>query len=260
MNRIASPLPAVFAVALLAASAQAQPERRPMRAPSLEDLPKLTVRGEAELLKPADQLRLDVGVVTEAPDATDAMQANSRAMQDVVMAVKHAGLTDKEYETGRFNLRPVYSGRPRTAGAEWRPKIVAYEVTNTLSIKTRKLELAGKLIQSANEAGANTINSIGFDLADPRVHRAEAIAAATANARGDAAVLARAADVKLVRILSITLDEAQWRPPVPMAARAVGAAMAESVTPPITPGDVTVRASVTIQYEIGPDGNPEPAS
>jgi uncharacterized protein YggE len=236
-------LPAVAGLALGTISAAAGEDAGDV-------LPRLTVRGDAELHKPADQLRMQVGVVTEDPEPTAALSRNSKQIQDVIKALEKAGLTRQEYETGRFSVRPIYERRPRNAGADWQPRITNYEVTNSLAITTRNLELAGKLIEAANEAGANTIDSIIFDLANPRTHRGEAIATATTNARSDAGILARAADLRLVRIIAISLDEAGWRPPVAKMARA-GMAMAEAgVTPPIAPGDVTVRASVTIVYEI----------
>ena len=217
----------------------------------LDGVPKLTVRGDALLHKPADLLRLRVGVVTEDPEPTEALNRNSRQMQNVIAALEKAGLDRPEYETGRFSVQPVYERRPRNAGADWRARITGYQVTNTLAVRTRKLELAGKLIEAANDAGANSIDSISFDLANPRTHRGEAIATATTNARSDAGILARSAELKLVRIISISLDETDWRPPV--AAMRAGVAMAEArVAPPIAPGEVTVRASVTIVYEVEP--------
>ncbi len=219
----------------------------------LDDLPRLTVRGNAVLYKPADQLRLRVGVVTEAAEATAAVADNSRRMTAVVAAIKKAGLDKSEYQTGRFSIRPKYNRRPRQAGPEWTRRITGYEVTNTLSIRTRKLDLAGKLIETANAAGANSIDAITFDLANPRTHRAEAIAAAAVNARSDAGILARASEVKLVRILSIHLDDTGYRPPTPTMLRAESmAATMAAPSPPIQPGDVTVQASVTIVYEIAP--------
>lgn len=210
----------------------------------------LTVRGDAELSKPADQLRLDVGVTTEAAEATAALDANSQRMSEVIAALKKMRLTEDEYQTGRFDIRIQYERRPRQVEPEWRPRIIGYEVSNTLSIKTKRLDIAGRLIEAVNKAGANSINSVVFDLADRRAYRTEAITAATANARKDAADLAGAASLKLVRILSISLDDAARQPPVPLA-RAEGFAVAAAApAPPIEPGDVTVRASVTIVYEI----------
>ena len=101
------------------------------------------------------------------------------------------------------------------------------------------------------DAGANSIDSISFDLADPRTHRAEAIAAAAANARSDAAALAGAADLKLLHILGISLDEAGWQPPIPLMSAGRMAMAETAMAPPIEPGEIIVRAGVTIVYEIG---------
>lgn len=215
--------------------------------------PTLTVRGEAELDKPADRLLLRVSVVSESEVAGEALTDNNSRMHAVVSAVTKTGLTDKEYQTGRFQLQPVYSRRPaRLADPDWRPQIISYRVTNTLAIKTQRLELAGDLIQAANDAGANAIDSIAFDLADPRKHRAEAISAATANALADAGALAEAAGVRLVRIRTLTLDESGPRPIYLQRGRTT--AMEAAAAPPIAPGTVTVRAAVTVVYLI--EGGP----
>ena len=216
-----------------------------------EIVPSLTVRGDAQFEKPADELQIRVGVVTESDEAPTALRENSRQMKDVIDALKKTGLSDKEYQTSRFQIQPMYTRRPRQADAAWKPKIIGYRVSNSLNVKTKKLELAGELIQAANEAGANSIDSISFGLADPRTHRVEAIRAATANALTDAHTLAEAAGLRLVRVLSITLDQAAAPRPIPMMQRmSAGMAMAEAAPPPIQPGDVTVRASVTVVYAI----------
>ncbi len=219
----------------------------------LEDTPKLTVRGEAELDKPADELQIRIGVVTENREAAEALDENSSRMLDVVEALKHAGLEKNEYETGRFQVRPNYSRRPRQAGPDWKPQIIGYEVVNDILVKTGKLDMAGELIEQANKAGANTIDVLGFTLSDPRKHRAEAIATATRNARADAEALAEAAGLRLVRVLAINLDSTPT-PVREMASQRMMAMAADGsgATPPITPGDVTVRAGVTMIYEIAP--------
>jgi uncharacterized protein len=162
------------------------------------------------------------------------------------------GLTDDEYETGRFQVQPVYSRRPARADADWFPQIVGYRVTNSVLVKTKQLELAGRIIETANKAGANSIDFIQFTLADARIHRAEAIGAATANALADANALAEAAGLRLVRIVSITLDDARPTPPPVYQRMGMEMAMAPDAEPPISPGDVTVRANVHVIYEIAP--------
>ena len=226
------------------------PPAQPMREPLV---PRLTVRGDAELQRPADQLQLRLGVVTHAVEAAQAMQENSRVMEAVIDAIEQLGLTKAEYQTGRFNVQPEYAPPPRQPQPDWRPRITGYQVSNTLNIKTKKLEIAGDLIQAATDAGANNVESITFDLADQRKHRAEAIEEATRNAIADANVLAKASDQKLVRVLSINLDNAEAPQPMyrqEMMGRAMATDMAPA--PPIAPGDITVHAAVTIVYEIAP--------
>lgn len=238
------------------ATATAQPVPPPPPTARQEvTIPRLTVNGQAELEKPADQLRIRLGVVTENAEAETAMAENSERMQQVIEALADVGLTPDEYQTGRFQIQPIHSRPPRSPEPDWRPRIVAYRVTNSLNIKTQQLDKAGELLQAATEAGVNNIESVNFDLANPRVHRAEAITVAATNARFDAEALAQAMGVRLVRVLSVNLDHA-FVQPMPYERLGMERAVAADVmvaSPPIHPGDVTVRANVTVVYEIAPD-------
>ena len=143
-----------------------------------EDTPpvaKLSVRGEAQFEKPADQVEINIGVTTQSPEAASALEENSKQMEEVVKQIQKAGLALEECQTGRFRVRPLYDTRPRGARAEWKPSVIAYECVNTLEIKTKKLDLIGKIIERASKAGANTIDSIAFTLSNPRQYRGEAI-------------------------------------------------------------------------------------
>ncbi|MDY7109479.1 MAG: SIMPL domain-containing protein [Planctomycetota bacterium] len=251
-RRLGSLLIAAMALSLSAAAIADDDEDDMDGGLKLEDTPKLTVRGEAELEKPADQMRLSIGVVTENRDADEALQENNDRMNAVVKAMQRVGLGEDEYQTGRFRIRPQYSRRPRQPAPDWRPQIIGYEVNNSVTVKTQKLDLAGEIIGAANDAGANTVDITAFELSDKRRYRAEALQEATKHAAEDAATVAEAAGLKLVRILAVNVDYTPIRPvemdvaaPGRMAARAGGA-------PPITPGDVSVTANVTIVYEIAP--------
>lgn len=217
-----------------------------------EFIPKLVVRGEATLNVPADQMRLNVGVITNADTADTALAENNTIMKRVEETMKKTGLGENEYQTGQFQIQPRWSQPPNKRTEYWKPFIVGYTVTNRLKIKTTKINLAGDLIASASGAGANTIDTILFDLSEPRRYRAKAIERATANAMVDARSLAKAASTKLLRVLKMRLDNA-YAKPLRMRrdrfAQESGIAMA-APAPVIKSGDVTVRASVVIVYEI----------
>jgi uncharacterized protein len=211
-------------------------------APLSAETAKLSVRGEAAIKKPADQASINIGVVTEAPNARDAIDANNKKMGKVIETLKDFGLEKGELLTGQFQVVPQYSQRPKPAPEDWKPKVTGYQVINNIKVKTTLLDQLGEILDEVSGAGANSISDIRFSLKDPREHRKEAITKATQNAIQDAKVLADAADVKLARILSISLDQSEIRPYMRAAA------MNEAV--PIEPGDVDVSASVNLVYEL----------
>jgi uncharacterized protein len=216
-----------------------------------DEVPQLAVRGEALLSVPADQMQMNMGVVTSADTAEEALELNTQKMKRVEKALLKTGLVKDEYRTGRFQIQPKWMPRPRQAPKDWQPRIAGYSVTNSLQVKTRKLKLAGKLIEAGIEAGANQINSIIFNLADPRKFRSRAIEKATANAKADAASLARAAGVNLAGILLLKLENTAEVPKkLRLANFMESAAPRGDVSPPISPEDVTVRASIMLIYRI----------
>lgn len=208
-------------------------------------LPLLSVRGHAVLSKPADQLHINIGVVTQAKLAKAALDENSSQMNQLIASLKKGGLKESEYQTGRFSINPVYSRRPKNAAPDWAPEIVGFEVRNSLAIVTDKIDEAGSLIDLAAQAGANSIDSIQFRISNPQEHRDALIRAATKNALDDAKSLGDAAGVKLVRIHAISVDDAQAAPRQPYLMKSM---VAESA--PIVAGDVELSASVTVVYQI----------
>ncbi|HKI50567.1 MAG TPA: SIMPL domain-containing protein [Geothermobacteraceae bacterium] len=216
-----------------------------------EGVPKLQVRGEAVIEVPADELRLSIGVSSSGKTAEQALQQNSQALRQVEQALVEAGLEKGEYSTGRFDLQPSWSTRPRNVEPDWRPEIVGYRVQNSLQIKSTKLGLAGQWIEAASRAGANEIGQLMFGLANSDKHREAAIQSATEHARSDAMALADAAKVKLVRILELQLDPAGQAPLVRMASQPMVRSMAAELAPPIVaPDDLQIRAGVSITWQI----------
>lgn len=207
--------------------------------------PLLSVRGHATLSKPADELHISIGVVSQAKLAKAALDENSSQMNKLIASLKNKGLKESEYQTGRFSINPVYSRRPKNAEPDWSPEIVGFEVRNSLAIVTNKIDEAGNLIDLAAQAGANSIDSIQFRISNPQEHRDSLIRAATKNAIEDAKSLAEAAGVKLVRIHAISVDDAQTSPRQPYLMKSM---MAENT--PIIAGDVEMSASVTVIYQI----------
>ncbi len=229
----------VFAIGLAAASAAhaERPERRAI----------LTVTGSGEVSAVPDQARIGAGVVREAPSAGAALAANSQALGNVLAALRQAGIEDRDIRTRQVSLSPVYDPKP-TRG---QPRaIVAYRASNQLSIRARKLEDLGALMDALVVAGATNLNGPHFMHGEPRPLRDEARRRAVADARDKAALYAEAAGVELVRVLRI--DEGAVSAPRPQRMMAVRleAADAGRAPVPIAAGEDTIAASVTLVWEI----------
>jgi uncharacterized protein len=210
-----------------------------------KDTPKLTLSASAAIWKPSDELQLKIGVITLNDTAEQALSENSDKMKSVIAALEAAGLDRDDYETNQFSINPTYTPCPQNPPQNWRASINGYEVTNLIAIHTKKLSMAGKIIDLANQTGANSITDIRFGLHCPRDYWNEALSAAGANALRDAQAIAAATGVRLVRVLSISLNNTQVRSP-----QINISSFAKDASTPIVPGEVSIEATVTLVYEI----------
>ena len=211
-----------------------------------QDVPKLTLSASARIWKPADELQLKIGIITLGLTAEEALEENSFKMRNVIDNLKGAGLNKDDYETSQFSINPTYTPYPVNPPPNWRQTINGYEVVNSILIHTDKLDMEGKVIDLANKAGANSITDIRFGLRSARDYWNEALIAAGMNAVSDAQAIAAATGVRLVRVLSISLNNTQVRSPqVNYDTFAKAAAMV-----PIEAGEVSLEANVTLVYEI----------
>jgi uncharacterized protein YggE len=207
----------------------------------------LTVHGEAVIQVPANQLSLSLGVVANGDTAEDALTKNGTTMNQVIDALKNAGLSAQELRTGQLSLRPIHSRPPKDIPENWQPKVLGFEATNMITITTEKLSIAPKAIDAATKAGANQIQELQFSLSDKQKWRSSVIAQATENAIADAITLTTAAHVKLGRIIELKLDETPAPPRFMMKAMAYGGG---NPSTPLEEGSIELRASVTAVYAI----------
>jgi uncharacterized protein YggE len=198
--------------------------------------------------KPADEFYLKVGVVTAKDSAQKALAENSKTMDGLIGALMTVGLEEGEYQTGRFTIHPTYTPYPKDPPANWKASINGYEVTNSLVIQSKKMDLIGAIIDAAARSGASSIDDVRFVVGDMEEFAVEALEKATKRALSNAQAMAKGAHVTLGRLVSISLEPANDDTPYrPMNfAKAVDG---ESL-PPIVPGKATVSATVHAVFEI----------
>jgi len=209
--------------------------------------PEIRVNGEATLNVEPDQAEIDLGVVTQAPTAKAASDANATKLDAVIGALKAIIGESGKIETTSYSLRPNYT-RPRSGGEA---TIASYTATNIVRASAVSIDAAGALIDAAIAAGANNVERLNFTVADTDTPRLRALADAARQARAKADALADALGLEIVRVISV----AEGSPTVvrPYAPRAT-MMQAEAAAPPtpVEPGTVEVYASVTLRVLVSP--------
>ena len=205
---------------------------------------KLYVSATGHVAQAPDQASVSAGVVTEAPDAGSAMAENARRMNAVFAALKAAGIKDRNIMTSQMSLSPKYNYQNRKA-----PRITGYEVRNTVSAKTGDLGKVGAMLDALVKAGVNTINGVSFSIKNTKSAKDKARLDAIARARTKAEGMAKAAGVRLGKVLEIRESSSGGypRPQPMMMARGMEADMAPT---PISAGEQTLSVSINITYAL----------
>ncbi len=202
----------------------------------------ISVNGTAEVRVAPDIAYAVIGVQTQAKNAKEASQANAATMQQVLKAIKGLKIADADIKTTQFTLQPTYS-YPQNAPR----KLIGYEATNLVRVTIRNLSQVGPIIDAATEAGANVEQNVSFALADESAARNQALADAVADGKEKALTIAKALNVGLGSIVNVQESGGPSFVPVYARAEMLGAG---SPTP-ISPGEITVRANVSLTFAIG---------
>jgi hypothetical protein len=123
-------------------------------------------------------------------------------------------------------------------------------VDNTVYVVVRDLANLGDLLDSSISAGANTINSIQFDIADDSAAVKEARLKAVEDAKVQAKELADAAGITLGEIQNISFYDNSPYPVYEGKGGGGGMAYDAASSVPIQPGQLSISVSVNINYEI----------
>ena len=119
-------------------------------------------------------------------------------------------------------------------------------MTNQLTVKIHDIGRLPALLDRAIAAGANEMSGIEFVVSGQSKLLDQARDEAIADAHRKAALYAKAAGAKLGRVVAIT-EEGAPTPPRRFAAMRAGAGAV-----PVAPGEQTLRAAVTVSYELAP--------
>jgi uncharacterized protein len=209
---------------------------RPEAAESAADEPRagITVTGVGRVDAVPDEAAFSLGITTKGQTARAALTANSERMEQLIAALKAAGVAERDIQTQDVSVGPSYGDDGRAQ---------SFAATNTVSVRIRDVDRAGAVLDAASRAGANNVFGPSLTRSNREELEEKALEDAVANARRRAAVLARAAGAEVGRVTAIS----ETQQPGPEVWRAMDTAVADA---PIEKGTQEIQATVSVTFAI----------
>lgn len=208
----------------------------------------ITVSGTGLVSIQPDRAILTIGVVTQAPNASDAVRQNANEMSGVISALEGIGISNSSIHTTSYNIYP------QSSCCNGPPTITGYQVTNQVQVTVVAAgeslaqlgAKAGQAIDVATSEGANEVYGITFSASSGALQQAQqtALQQAVQNASATAHVLASSLGVSITGVVSGTTSQG-YTPPVYNTLLTASAA-----TPIVAPQSLTVSATVQVVYAI----------
>jgi len=202
----------------------------------------ITVTAMGRVAVRPDVVLVTLGAETRASTLAEATADVGRRMGEALARVKALGVAENDITTVVYAVDPIAA--PRRSDDE-APRIVGYRVANVVRLRLRDLAAAGRIVDAAIAAGANTVSALQFTLDGPARAESEARVFAVRAAAAKAREIADSAGVRLGELVWIS-ESAPIRP-VPRAA------MATQVAPgPVEPGQLEIVVGIEARYRIAP--------
>lgn len=204
----------------------------------------VTMTGEGEVSAAPDEAVVSGGAITREKTASEAVAENSKIMNRVFDALDKLGIPRKAIATYGFSLDPQY---PPSNDKDPQPHvIIAYEVTNGISVTLDDVTRAGSVLDALIEAGANQSAGVNFRIKNPKPLLDEARAKAGRDALERAQIYAKAVGAVLGPVHSISEGYGQ----VSRGTLESVVVTAQRRGTPIEAGEQSVSATVTVMWGI----------
>jgi uncharacterized protein len=221
--------------------------------PVQNKLTRITVVGDAQTKIAPDTAVMTFSVVTQGKQALDAQQENARKSEAVKTAVEAITQNaNAEIKTSDYSLNPeqdYYSGKM--------PKILGYEVKNTVTVSINDLAQVGAVIDAATKAGANSVEGIRFIIGETSPAKGDALALATKQAMAKAETIAQSLNGRIVRVVETLEGGAPYLASSSgdaykmISNSSMNSAPAKPVyNTPVQAGSLDVRSNVVLVVEI----------
>ncbi|MGB0959122.1 MAG: SIMPL domain-containing protein [Halocynthiibacter sp.] len=201
----------------------------------------ISVTGDARVALVPDIARLQMGVIEQRDTAKEAFDALKLANNNMIAALKNAGLDAKDMQTHGLNLSPSYQHNKSTG----QPNLVGYSASNTLAVTLRDLHKTGDILDAVLQNGANRFHGLSFDSSKRTDVQADLRKAAIQDAIAKATTYVEAAGGTLGPVISIRTNGHPVQPMYEDSMARMGSAPMEMAA-----GEVEIHQSIHVTFEI----------
>ncbi len=237
---LAASLAAISLSIPFAVKAQMNPQMNHM--PALSGT-RLELQATGQSLAVPDIATVSAGVVTQAPDAAAAMRDNAARIARMIAALKQAGIAGKDMQTQSISLSPQYRYNNNEA-----PVVTGYQANNTLSVRFRDIAKAGGVLDVLVREGANQLNGPTLSIDKPQAAQDAARLSALSTLQSRAALYAKAAGMRVKKIISLT-ETTDYNVPPPVMTVTSSASDASAKTS-IAAGEQSVSVVLSAVFEL----------
>lgn len=209
------------------------------------EFPVVVTSGEAEVKRAADRAWVSINAESRSRDPKEAQRANAEAMNAVMQKLKSLSLGGDAIRTTSVELHPEFDY------ANNRQTLRGYVARNSIEVRVDDIAKTGEVISAAVGSGATSVGGLRFDIKQREAAERDALRLAVENARSRAEAAASGAGMRVERIVRIEDHRVGTPEPRPMIAmRQSMEAQAPVPDTPVTPGNITIRAMVTLTAAI----------
>ena len=210
---------------------------------SSTEAPVVVTSGEGIVKRAPDRAWVTIAAESRAKTPAEVQKLNADAMSAVMQKLKGMGLPPEAIRTAAYELRPEFDY------ANNRQTLRGYVARNAVEVRVDDLPKLGEVLDLSVGAGATSVSGIRFDLKDRAAAEESAVQRAVADARAQADTAARAAGMKVERVVRMEVHRDQSMP-APRPMMAMRAEMAASAETPMAPGELEIKATVMMTAAI----------
>ena len=203
---------------------------------------RLDIAATGEVTRVPDIAVISAGVVSRSATAAGALQDTATKMDQVLAALRKAGVQGRDIRTSNVSLNPEYRYADNQP-----PQLVGYTASNNVTVRFRDIRSSGAILDALVARGANQISGPTLTLDHPEAALDEARSKAIATGRARAELYARSLGLRVARVVAVSENEgSSIEPPRPMM---VTARMAPAQSK-IEPGEQKLQVAVSMTFEL----------